>query len=916
MLVPLIKSVVMVVLFLLVSAGSPEAAVIKVSPANVKANIDKLPESTPESARPKSLQAIIADSATYAGDEDVIEFAAGTYDDIGELLIPRPLTLRKDPAAEGDAVITGELLIQIRSKDVKVEDLTFRNLELGDATILRDGERNRGLEGPYGFYFGDVTIQSFLLDRKAKVSAWQARNSCSATPASCPDCPSDGSLPDCKHDYSSYTGQLHGTELQKHLVSAAATRFEFSPQTLISDKETGIPKHFRADRGTVDYVTATGRWNNQISTQSVLRDAVGHILINPRWNVPDRLTPFPVPPPCPATEAFTGIEITRNSFDGTEVRAIFSIKKDDWYFTRTPTEAGNPNYLPGVASGVCIVDIKVVGNTFRNIGVADYAYLTARDENGLPRTDSAGNPVFLMDENGNRIPNHNEEEVAMQFWDVLRKATISDNTIEGTTHGTVRFSGSVAENAEITISNNLIREFTSGGNRGVTGSLVAIRGAKEDTKITISGNRLFTSDNNTVYSTSYYEAFLGDEGRAAGCSAIDGTTTIEKMDGFLQPAIVQSYVPSFPYPPIDGSGNVVDAEDGTTNGPAQATPVRLTQLARSSATVGEFDIDDADGDDGILRTSDIVIGKYDIVRYRSCTARPQISGVFIQGHEDVKISLVDNDIGYGDGAVLMAGAISLAGVGSAPAPGFEAFSGNNIDNYRSLLLGGPFSGSLAIKGNYIGPRPRVSRDVTLDRTGELSEPIAREQGAVGPRSGMNADSRPVAPRIVSASVSQTVRNMVVVTYNTDLAGSEPPDSAFTVRYQSEAGRTEVISASGVSVSGRTVTLTLASDIPNGASGVTVVYTAPGGAAAVRSEQGDIAAGNQSSPVTSPVTTGDGGGGGPAPPPAGQTGGDGDGGCVLASSQSGGVGLGMPLFLTVVVSFAFMAGRKRRHNARS
>ena len=299
--VPLIKSVVMVVLFLLVSAGSPEAAVVKVSPANVQASIDKLPESTPESARPRSLQAIIADSATYAGDEDVIEFAAGTYDDIGELLIPRPLTLRKDPAAEGDAVITGELLIQIRSKDVKVEDLTFRDLELGDVTILRDGERNRGLEGPYGFYFGDVTIQSFLLDRKAKVSAWQARNSCSATPASCPDCPSDGSLPDCKHDYRSYTGQLHGTELQNHLVSAAATRFEFSPQTLISDKGTGIPKHFRADRGTVDYVTATGRWNNQISTQSVLRDAVGHILINPRWNVDDpvdpRLRPYPVPPP-------------------------------------------------------------------------------------------------------------------------------------------------------------------------------------------------------------------------------------------------------------------------------------------------------------------------------------------------------------------------------------------------------------------------------------------------------------------------------------------------------------------------------------------------------------------------------------------------------------------------------------------
>ena len=285
MLIPLIKPLFAAVFFLLVSAGSSEAAVVKVSPANVQASIDRLPESTPDSAKPKSLQAIIADSATYAGDEDVIEFAAGTYDDVGELLITRPLTLRKDPAAEGDAVITGELLIHIRSKEVKVEDLTFRDLELGDVTILRDGEVNRGLTGPYGYYFGDVTIQSFLLDRKAKVAAWKAAGGTGA----CPE-----NLPDCAHDYSSYTGQLHYTELENHLVPAAARRFEFFPQKLISDKRTGIPKHLRQDRGASTF--SGDRWNNYMSVQAVIRDSFGHILINPRWNVPDRLQP-PRPPP-------------------------------------------------------------------------------------------------------------------------------------------------------------------------------------------------------------------------------------------------------------------------------------------------------------------------------------------------------------------------------------------------------------------------------------------------------------------------------------------------------------------------------------------------------------------------------------------------------------------------------------------
>ena len=888
---PLIRFTSMVVLFLLVSAGSSEAAVVKVSPANVQANIDRLPESTPDSAKPKSLQAIIADSATYAGDEDdedVIEFGAGTYDDVGELLITRPLTLRKDPAAEGDAVITGELLIQIRSKEVKVEDLTFRALELGDATILRDGETNRGLTGPDDLYFGDVTLQSFLLDRKAKASAWQASNGCSSDPSTCTaSCPSGDSLPDCKHNYRSYTGQLHETELAKHLVSADARNFEFFSLNFLSDRKTGIPKTYVGVGSR--FVAASDRWDINAHDQSWIRNSfAGHILINPRWNSPS-------PVPCPATEAFTGIEITRNSFDGTEVGAVYLIAEGDWAMSRSAKS--------------CAVDIKVVGNTFRNIGVADFAYLTARDENGLPRTDSAGNPVFIMDENGNRIPNNNEDETAVHLQSTARKVTISDNAIEGTSFGTLRFRGGVADDAEITISNNLIRAFTSGGNQ-YEDALVHIDGAKEDTKITISGNRLFASDSNPVYTTVLYDSFFR---RAKWCNYADDpavitdSTTIAQLDRFLRPVIAQSYVPSFPYPPLS-SGDVVDAGDGETQGPARATPVRLTELARSSATVGDFNYNHADGDDGILRSPDIMIFKSDIVLYKGCKRR---IGIFLEAHENTKISLVDNDISYGDGAALVDNAIELWGVGGGPAPGFEAFSGNNIDNYAKNLVGGPFSGSLAVKGNYIGPRPRVPSSVTLVLAGELLEPITRESGAIGPRAGMNADSRPEAPRIASASVSPTARDMIVVTYNTNLvAESVPPATAFTVQYRSEGSqRIEVVNASRVSVSGMTVTLTLAKEIPSGASGVTVVYTAPDGDAAVRSRLGSISAGNQ----RSPVTTGDDGGDGDPSPPVSPRGG-GDGGCALASSESGGVGLGTLLFLTVVVSFAFTAGRKRRYNA--
>ena len=927
-----------IVLFLLVGAGSSEAALIPVTPANVKAAADKANEGKAANAadRVKTIQEILADDDTYAGDdddEDVIEFASGTYDDIGELLITRPLTLRKDPAADGDAVITGELLIQIRSKDVKVEDLTFRDLEIGKVTILREGEvsRNRGhrweQSGPVEVYFEGVTLRSFFLDRKTKVSAWQAKNGCSSDRDSCPSCPSDGSMPDCKHDYSSYTGQLHRTELGKHMVGVSRSRSEFFPGELASSREEGKEGWpISRSGGVTNWNRGDGRpgwiekWNISMLEAHWSKTSLGHILINSRWY------PSGNDDACPATEAFTGIEITRNSFEGTEMGVVFTVNPDTRnqsnLFPMRTTRGGSGERESTTTD--CALEVKIVGNTFRNIGMADSAYLPARNEDGSARTDSAGNPVFLMDGRGNRIPRNNADEFTIELGASTRKATISDNTIERTSYGSIRIQG-VREDGEVTISNNLFRISTEGGSRNVD-SPIGIFGSN-DVEVMIRGNRITYSDSNVPYLTAHYYDFF--DKRAEWCGASDrihvkSTTTIKELDAATEPAIVQSYVPNFPYPPkatfadahdIDGDRDVsesmtgvVDADEGSTDGPGQAPPARITSLARSSATVGQFTFSeqyDVNDDNGILKSSDIVVGKFDILQYKSC-----LRTAMILIHQN-GVSVVDNDFGYGgdgfvDFAIQMPRGISLA-----------KFSGNNIDNYATSLVDGGFSGSFATRGNYVGLRPRVSGisgSVTLVRTGELSEPIAREQGAVGPRAGMTADSRPVAPRIESASL--TAGNMIVVTYNTELdEESTPPASAFTVRYQVEDGRFRNVGVSSVSVSGKTVTLTLASEIPDGASGLTVVYTAPGGAAAVRSEQGNIAAGNQSGTIT-PADGGE--RGAPEQPTAapGQSGGGGDGGCVLASSGSGGVNLGMLLLLFLAVPFAFMtAGRKRRYNAR-
>ena len=906
------------------------AAVIKVTPANVQASIDKLPESTPESAKPRSLQAIMADSATYAGDdddEDVIEFAPGTYDDVGELLVTRPLTLRKDPSAEGDAVITGDLLIQIRSRDVKVEDLTFRDLEVGKVTILREGEvaRNRGhrweLSGPVEVYFEDVTTRSFLLDRKAKVSAWQAENGCSSDRATCPSCPSDGSMPDCAHDYSSYTGQLHRTELGKH-IAGISDRLEYFPLELASSRKEGKEGWpISRDGGVTNWNRGDGRsgwipkWNIAALESHWAKSNLGHILINSRWY------PSGNDDACPASEAFTGIEIARNSFDGTEMGAVYMVTPDirnqSGLFPQRSIRDESDREQPSTTTD-CAVEADIVGNTFRNIGVTDSAYLTARNEDGSTRTDSAGSPVFLMDGEGNRIPRNNADEYAIELGHSIRKATISDNTIERTSYGSIRIQDTL-EDGEITISNNLFRISTEGGSRNVD-SPIGILGGNDDVEIMIRGNRIIYSDSNVPYLTTFYYDFLR---RAKWCGVSDrihvtNNTTIKQLDAATEPAIWQSYMPNFPYPPIgtfvdanDIDGNrdktesmtgVVDADEGDTEGPAAPTPVRLINLARSSATVGNFNFSVAG--DGILKSNDIMVGRYDIVRYKSC-----LSTAMILIHQN-GVSVVDNDFGYGgDGsvnfAIQMPSGVSLA-----------KFSGNNVDNYASSLVGGGFSGSFATRGNYIGTRPRVSRSVTLDRTGELSEPVARERGTVGPRAGMTAEDPPVFPRIQSAAVSPSGRNMVVLTYNVALdEESAPAGKLFTVRYQVETGRSWDIGVSRVSVSGRTVTLTLASEIPDGASGLTVVYAAPGGDAAVRSALGNAATRGQSSPIT----TDDGGGGGteePSPATTDRSGGGGDGGgCVLASSGSGGVDLGMLLFLAV--PFVFMtAGKMSEFKKRS
>ena len=737
-------------------------------------------------------------------------------------------------------MITGELLIQIRSKDVKVEGLTFRDIELGKVTLLGRGESSSrtspsalNLNGPIELYFDGVTIPSFLLARKAL------------------DAPAD--RPDKDHDYSSYTGQLTQDALGDHIDRVNSHYFEnrnisggrllYNPRPVASNKD-GFPVD-NSGRPTA-WDSVNGKWDVFYVEQYVIADFFGHILINPRY--------YGAESSCPDSGHLTGIEITRNVFERTQIVAVRS------------TESGG-HAFPGDKN--CFVEVDITGNTFRNIGIGDdFAYVR----------DSDGN--FITDEDGKRIPNGYAElsEYAIGLFNHVRKSSISDNTIEGTTHSPIAIRNT-PEGGRVTVRNNVIRSepAAAAGFLKFDTTQIGIRGRADDVKIMITGNRLLGSDDSYPYSVTRFDQFRR---RAGWCQspAVPGDASVEQLETLLEPRIWRSYVPDFPYPDGDGVARTM---------PPDGPPVKLGDVVASySGTTATL-------------VPNAVIGNYDVVRYRNCSPTTRIE---IRNQKGV--SVTNNDLGYGEEGFVKH-AITLMGVGTALAE----FSGNNMDNYVGDLVGsfGGHAETTSVKGNYLGLAPRVSR--TTDAGERLSEPIDRGEGDVGPRSGMTVDSPPVLPRIESASVSESGRDMIVVTYNAELDGeSAPPATAFAVRWEVSPGRTRAMTASGLVVSGSSITLTFDEEIPSVAGGFTVIYTAPDGAVAVRSMRGGVAARDQSTAVTDSagpsLGPGPGDGGGTAAP-----GGGGDGGCALASSGRGGIGLGA--LLLAMLPFAFCVGRKKK-----
>ena len=799
--------------------GSPaRAAVIEVTPANVEGNI------ADDDTTTRNLQEIIDDSGTESG--DVIQFASGTYSDVGELLVTKPLTFRKDPEASGDAVFTGKFMLHIRSKDVKVEDLTFREVTFPDRiTSYKGGHKGRSLgDGTIELYFSGVNVSRFLLARKAANADSDATNDDQVSGL----------------DYTGYRGGIARADLEPFIHDDGNPNtndldwLKYNPHPVLSNKDGFIIDSVGNKLNQV----AGGKWNFpgfDIRNYYWYKTNYGVIAVNSDYYGRGD---------CPEGEEVTGIEITRNVFDGTEMRAIHVYP---W--------------------STCEEEVSIVGNVFDDIGVVPSEFL---------RT-SSGN--FLTDGDGYRISAQQADQYAIGLHDV-KTAVVSDNIIRATTHHQISVRN-VPEGGRVTIRNNRLESATTPGARS-WGQQIEIRGAMnnqpDDVKITIMNNQITGS--HIPFSTYAFTDFIAGVRANWLCGLYPdlNTMTPAQVEALLEPRIWRSYVPGFPFPEADG------ADGASLPMPPDAPPASLTSVIKKTVTGGD--------PYGTPLNSNIVIGNYDIVRFKNCSRTARIAIEHQKG-----VSIVDNDLGYvasspatGSGQFRNAVADSHNGGGESDGPGYMrfgvslwgdaaklvAFTGNNIE-YSSIRAVDVFDTqeSVSAAGNYLGARGYVSRGVSTE--GTLGAPTGRDAEERGPRQEMT--TRPTAFTLTGASVDGAT---LTLTFSGALDDSvELSASAFSVTAPDSGrrgARTE-IAVRSATVSGATVVLTLAEAVSAGTADIRVTYEKPASGGVTREADGESAAGFENRTVTNATTAP------PAPIPA--TGGGGDGGCALASA--GGTG---------------------------
>ena len=868
------------VLFLFVFAmtlagrGLAEAAVISVTPANVKAAADRANANKAEGAADiDDIQDILAADATYVGDEDILNFAPGEYKDAGELLITRAITLRKDPDADGKVMFTGKVLINIKADDVVVEGLEFMNVTVPDAvTMTVDRDQSTTGDQPLVYGFPGKTIkQMFAAEGFANLDTVEFTRL------------SGDSIRAPYLVRLSATGNIHDW-LDLPFVTVVDPDDDDN-NGKVAKRNDGTPI---AGARTPNTEVASPVYNVDASVVAAkAKGVLGVIWVD---SVPDdgtcEMTTSATPSQLPEIK---GVVIRNNVFNGTDIAGV---------------RAGNMKNVVTDGTVSCMVQLDIIGNTFSNIGGTGGFVKVRNEGTNLPDvTDEDGNKIAEL---GNVAP---AISVARPAGTSDAKTRILSNTINGGLADGIELRWTPL-GQKVDIKNNLLINTPLDGIT-VIGSGFATTDTTTD--INIMGNKIVGTSNNRYITINqalgtYTNPILYGRHFTAGSG---GGTTGPNVYTLFDPSAL---------------GSCVDA----VSSPSDVAEDRRSRLERVKLEVWRVPIPETYsyaakfprgakflpayrpmGTTGLAATGSWYFESgTDANRRigRSAVMRMAADECFdlarIKVYNQAGVSITGNDLGYNppdtpdkrfdviDYGIVIAGATTMK---------LKALSGNNIDyaTESSIKNGGA---SLSVARNYFGPREPQFTGTVTGRDDVSDSPL---ETMAGP---MDADINPdtAAPVLTTSGDDAPMVDgtTLTLTFDENLDGeSVPAESAFRVVGVSStrAGSRTLYTVDDVGVAGMKVTLTLGETVDPGTTGITVTYTKPASNALADASGNEIAGFSNrvnvaSTPPVDPA--------GPAAMPSSD-----DGGCALASAGSAGTGMSIMLLPLMLAGLAFVLRRR-------
>ena len=846
------------------------------------------------------------------------------YDDLGEVLITTDgdddstddsvemITIRGMGSGDDMITFTGKILFNVKASHILIRDFKFMDTEVPNKVTIRYiGEGNSG-NLVYGF--PGVTILDHLKDDKTNFPSVSATATVIDSAFAAANLGNGG--------FPRYNNELW--------VSVAD-----NPKR-IADRHDGadLSSQLQSNRLVVDAA------NNGGITSSRAMNLLGTV-----WVDASRQSTA-----CSEDEGERiNVVVRNNVFQNTYLAGV---KAGDHgsnpalsLYNTAPT-AGN-GQAPGSLTGIvpsnwnfsngplrtfgCSVQIEVIGNTFTGIGA-----------NG-PFVKNALGTEHVID--GNKVADLGNMEPAIELSRANKRGTgsaevtskISHNTISGgTSDGIVVLCP--AAGAKIDIKRNEIRDSVLNG-INIKNTMKEEFSAADDTdgasacpntaQIAVEGNRIYGSSSNRFLTVNYgdsgarplalgntvdgsgnqvgdqgswgygkpYEGYLGSSLADVVEECVSPTTRIKmsktgasvqggEVRAILQaiePMVWKSSAPNFPFP-----------DSGAPLSPLEA-PLDIPASGTFAALLAG----------GMRFVQDDTISRIDLIRFKADSCF-NLGRIRVDGQKGVTIK--NNDLGYvmseeGESPSYRNSpqfGVVIEGSAARFATGDDAFSGNNIDLYRSFAVLNTTGTSISAgKNNYMGSEWEVSPGVT-GTNNIVASPVAGETRMVGPDPAVASPDQ-TAPMLAATGGAVVDGASLTLTFDDTLdAMSRPAPSAFRVM----AGASTILNVESVSISGMTVTLTLEAAAREGET-ITVAYTKPA-SNAIMDDAGNALESFTATPVTNNST------GGAMPgttmPPAAIPSGD-DGGCALASAGSG-VDMGALVLLLGAV-FAFGLGRKAK-----